>query len=92
MDIINNELLYFVLEIFNEYSDKFNNPIELYTALRFYKTEKYNDILTPQTENFLLDIKDVVKKNGLMINDKLTTKGINFYDDLLNSIEYIIES
>lgn len=87
-----DDLLSSTIEIFNKYSEKYINPIELYTALRFYRTEKYNEVLTSQTYEFLFEIKELVKKNGLIINDKLTYKGIIFYDDLLNSIEYIIES
>lgn len=80
-------------EIINKFNDTYDNIIELFTALSFFKTERYNEPLTPQVEKTIYDIKQITIKRGLRDNNgNLNENGIKFYEDLIEFVGYIINS
>lgn len=80
------------LDIYNEFNEKYDNGIDIYTALLFFKTEKYNEPLSVQTEQAIFRIKDIARKKGYIINEKITDEGIEFYNEILNALDYIINN
>lgn len=76
------------LSIYNKY----NNGIDIYSALLFYKTERYIEQLSLQTEQAILEIKELARKKEYIIDNKLTDEGVEFYNNILNALEYILNN
>lgn len=80
------------LNIYNTYDDKYDNGVEIYTALMFFKTEEYNEPLRPETEQAIIDIKRYATEKNYVVNNKVNDDGIKFYNSLLDALNYIISN